>query len=249
MNSGTTSARLRAKIELVLPAMQDAITRFWRSPRLDELYPEYLCTLHSTIRSTVPLMELALDRAKLLSPHDPAARGVAAYLAKHIREEAGHDEWVREDLAAIGHDPDEPLRRIPPAAVATLVGAQYYWITHYHPVCLLGHIAVLEGYPPARGFAATLAARTGYPLTGFRTIARHAGLDVRHRDELIQTLDDLPLPADLHAALGLSALHTVRSATQVIETVLASPPAPVSAATLRQHPGRSPAWKSDQPPT
>ena len=37
------------------------------------------------------------------------------------------------------------------ANVATLVGAQYYWLRHVHPVSLLGHMAVMEGYsPPAR---------------------------------------------------------------------------------------------------
>lgn len=219
----SNASLLRAKISLALPALHSAAQQLWRSPVLAQVYPEYLCMLHSTIRATVPLMELALHQARDLANHDPAARGVAAYLEKHIREEQGHDEWVREDLAAIGQDPDEPLRRLPSPAVANLVGAQYYWIRHYHPLCLLGHIAVLEGHPPPRGFAATLAARTGYPQAGFRTLERHAALDVRHRDELMETLDDLPILPALHTALGLSALHTIRSATQAIEETLASP--------------------------
>ncbi|MFJ9445787.1 iron-containing redox enzyme family protein [Kitasatospora sp. NPDC101235] len=167
-------------------------------------------------------MQHALRAASQLSDGDPVARGVAEYLERHIREEQGHDEWVREDLAAIGFDPDEPLRRLPSDTVATLVGAQYYWVSHYHPVCLLGHIAVLEGYPPPRGLAAYLSERTGYPLSGFRTLERHSALDVRHRDELMKTLDDLPITSRLHAALGLSALHTVKSGIHVIEEVLAA---------------------------
>ncbi|SEE65642.1 Iron-containing redox enzyme [Streptomyces sp. 2231.1] len=224
---------LRTKIELVLPGLQATAHRLFRSPHLVALYPEYLCALHAIIRSTVPLMELALERSLRLADDDPVARGVATYLRRHIREEQGHDEWVREDLAAIGFDPDEPLRRLPSPAVATLVGAQYYWIKHYHPACLLGHIAVVEGYPPPRQLSDDLAARTGYPRAGFRTLERHAVLDTRHRDELMETLDGLPLSPDLHKALGVSALHTVDGATQVIEEVLASEslPAPLASPT------------------
>ncbi|MET9622712.1 iron-containing redox enzyme family protein [Streptomyces sp. NPDC006464] len=172
-------------------------------------------------------MELALERSLHLADHDPVARGVAAYLRRHIREEQGHDEWVREDLAALGADPDEPLRRLPSPAIANLVGAQYYWIRHYHPVCLLGHIAAVEGYPPPRGFSRKLVDRTGHPPAAFRTLERHAVLDTRHRDELMKTLDGLPLSPAMHAALGLSALHTVDGVTRVIEEVLASKPMPV----------------------
>ncbi|MGW7131323.1 iron-containing redox enzyme family protein [Streptomyces bobili] len=171
-------------------------------------------------------MEHALHRSLQLAAGDPVARGVAVYLKKHIREEQGHDEWVREDLAAIGFDPDEPLRRLPSPAVAALVGAQYYWVSHYHPVCLLGHIAVLEGYPPARGLSTHLAKRTGYPSAGFRTLERHAALDVHHRNELMQTLDGLPISPQLQAALGVSAMHTVRDGTRVIEEVLATQNSP-----------------------
>ena len=41
----------------------------------------------------------------------------------------------------------EPLRQIPSSQVATLVGAQYYWLRHYHPISLLGHMMVMEGCP------------------------------------------------------------------------------------------------------
>lgn len=217
---------VRTKIELVLPGLQATARQLWQSPHLVALYPEYLCSLHAIIRSTVPLMELALERSLQLADHDPVAGGVATYLRRHILEEQGHDEWVREDLAAIGVDPDEPLRRLPSPTVANLVGAQYYWIKHYHPACLLGHIAAVEGYPPPRRFSDDLASRTGYPLTGFRTLERHAALDTRHRDELMETLDGLPLSPDLHKALGVSALHTVDGVTRVIEEVLASRPLP-----------------------
>jgi len=41
------------------------------------------------------------------------------------------------------------------------VGAQYYWIHHFHPVALLGYIAVLEGRPPSPTLVEELIERTG----------------------------------------------------------------------------------------
>ena len=37
---------------------------------------------------------------------------------------------------------------MPPPSVAGLVGSQYYWILHHHPVAFLGYVALMEGYPP-----------------------------------------------------------------------------------------------------
>jgi Iron-containing redox enzyme len=214
-------AALRAKLDLFMPGLFALSSRFWNSPRIREGYPAYLCALHAAIRSTVPLMERALERSLALAPDDPVAAGLAEYLTKHIGEERGHDQWLLQDLEAIGRDPGEPLRTMPPGSVANLVGAQYYWILHHHPVCLLGHIAVLEGYPPSPSLTGVLQDSTGYPREGFRTLRRHAALDVRHRDELLHTLDRLPLTPDHVAAVGVSALHTLDAVIVLFQELLA----------------------------
>jgi hypothetical protein len=66
------------------------------------------------------------------------------YLERHIEEERHHDEWTLDDLAAVGIEPAQTLAIRPTANVAALVGAQYYWILHHHPVALLGYMATLE---------------------------------------------------------------------------------------------------------
>ena len=218
---------LRVKIDLLIPRFWTLTARLWQSESVAELYPRYLCMLHGAIRATVPLMDLALERAEALADTDPVAAGLARYLVRHRREEQGHDQWVREDLAAIGQDPDTLLAAMPSPAVANLVGAQYYWIRHHHPVALLGHIAILEGYPPSPELAGVLQARTGYPAEGFRTLRRHTVLDVRHRDELLQTIDALPLQPRHHTTVGVSALHTLQGAMDLFEELLAAEPAPV----------------------
>src|SRR3954451_475136 len=224
----TTSERLRRKLSFALPAYGDVAWRIWDSPQVASLYQEDLWTMHSIVRSSVPLMESAIARAHELKP-DPVAAGVAAYLESHVDEERGHDEWVLQDLEATGFDRDEPLRRIPPPAVAAVVGSQYYWIRHHHPVALLGHIAVVEGYPPSVSLAQTLEDRTGFGADAFRSVARHSMLDIHHRDEFLDALDALPLRREHEELVGLSALHTVRGLIEVFEHLLDRDIAPAPA--------------------
>lgn len=222
MSGTTASERLRAKLDLAVPAMAASAARIWSSPSLRDLYPVWLATVHGIVRTPVALMEAALDRARVLAPDDAVAGGLVPYLEHHAPEEAGHDRWLLEDLEALGGDPGEALRRIPPAAVAAFAGAQYYWIRHYHPVALLGHMAVIEGYPPEVGFADRLQALTGYPREAFRAIRRHERLDLRHRAELYEAIDSLPLRPEHETLLGVSAFHTVRAAIDVLDGVFAS---------------------------
>jgi len=219
----SASARLQAKLALALPAVRAASERIWQSPSLRELYPVYLATMHGIVRSAVPLMEAGAARARELESDDDVARGLAPYLEHHAPEEAGHDRWLLEDLEALGRDPDEVLRRTPSARVASLVGAQYYWLRHAHPVSLLGHMAFVEGYPPQPGFAARLQEATGYPREAFRALRRHERLDIRHREELFETIDALPLQAEHESLIGLSALHTAQGAIEVFEQIAATP--------------------------
>src|SRR5204863_60824 len=84
------------------------------------------------------------------------------------------------------------LRRMPSPTVASMIGAQYYWVLHHHPVAMLGDMMVREGYPSGVETVETLMARSGYPRAAFRTMERHAHLDLHHRDDLIELLDGRP---------------------------------------------------------
>jgi Iron-containing redox enzyme len=218
--SGLTTAeseRLRAKIELVLPDLIGASRRLILDPRIADLYPEYLFTLHSIIRASVPLMETARERAGELASNDPVGAALAPYLEEHIPEELHHDEWALEDLEVLGRDRSSILARPPSPTVAAAVGAQYYWILHYHPVALLGYIAVLEGYPPSIELLDDLVVRTGHSRAAFRTLIAHAELDPGHRDELDTLLDRLPVTQEQSTVMGLSALYSVQKLARAID--------------------------------
>jgi hypothetical protein len=184
------------------------------------MLPELLQTIHTSIRATVPLMEAVTERAQELAPVDPVAARIAEYLPKHIEEEQDHDDWLLEDLQVLGLEADAVLSRVPSAAVACLVGSQYYWSLHAHPVAMLGFLAVLEGNPPQLGHIESVQTRSGLPKAAFRTLVEHAVLDPDHADELFTLIDELPLTPWQASLLGLSALHTVEQVSLIFQGIL-----------------------------
>ena len=216
----TPSSRLRRKIDLVIGPFADAWGRLLAHRHLPQLWPAYLLTDHAIIRATVPLTLAAANRAAAST--DPVCAPLVQYLAEHVEEEEGHDETLLEDLEALGLKREAVLRPMPSPTVAQLVGAQYYWIEHHHPIAFLGFVAVMEGFPPTPELLATLRARTGLPRAAFRTYEEHGTLDPGHRDHLDETLDSLGLTPEHEEIIGLSALSTVALLPQTIDEILAA---------------------------
>jgi len=225
-------ARLRAKLDLVLPELRGATALFMDHPGIADLYPEFLFSCFLTARGAVALMRAALAQCASEAAGDPVCAELAPYLESHVAEEAGHDEWFLEDLEALGWDREAILARIPGVTQASLLGAQYYWVLHQHPVAILGFLAALEGNPPTPALVADLMDRTGSGPQAFRTLLEHAVLDPRHGDEVFELLDRLALSAEHSTLVGLSALHAIHMESvlllELVEAVrLARPGTPV----------------------
>jgi hypothetical protein len=217
------SARLRLTIQLAAPRIDILSQRFWDHPRLPDIFPEYLLTLYASMRATVPLLEAGAERARSLAPTDPVAAGLVPYFIEHAREELHHDDWLLEDMAALGMDPERARTRHAPADVAAMAGAQYYWLEYSHPISLMGCFAVLEGSPPEVEVLERVAARTGIPSAAFRTLHKHAVLDPHHRDDLDAVLDGLPLTPKHAGIAGLSALAVIDQLGTILDRLLAVP--------------------------
>ncbi|TMK84691.1 MAG: iron-containing redox enzyme family protein [Actinobacteria bacterium] len=150
---------------------------------------------------------------------------MAEYFDVHMMEETDHDEWLLEDLEVLGIPRSTALSRVPSDTVAALVGSQYYWLFHYHPVALLGYFAFMEGFPPKRELIDDLIERTGFPDAAFRTFELHGELDPGHQKELDRTIDELPLTPEQEKALGMSALNTAVLVTRSLQEVAGALPA------------------------
>ena len=180
----------------------------WTHPRLPEIYPEFLFRSHAIIRASVPLMQAAADECAKRIGSDPVAEPMLAYLTRHIPEETGHDEWVLDDLEVLGVSREQVLARIPPTPVAALAGAQYYWIRHVHPVALLGLLPCWKAHRPTSNTLRPLPTASECHATRSAICLLHGKLDPRHRDELDDALDALPLTENHHALMGISAFQT-----------------------------------------
>jgi hypothetical protein len=203
----SASQALRLHVALASGLLGAATGRVLQGPDRNRLLCAHLVLLHQIVRASVPLLEAARRQA-FLANEDAVCRGLVAYLDRHIEEERHHDEWTLQDLAAAGITPAEVLAALPPASVAALVGAQYYWVLHCHPIALMGYIAMLEGNAPSPELIDRLRADTGLPEALFRTLRLHAAVDPQHRAALDDLLDRLPLDPGHRRLIGLSVTHT-----------------------------------------
>jgi len=199
--------------------LRQAAGEVWHHPRLAEMFPDFLATVHSVIRATVPTLKTAEQCVRARAAEDPVCAGMAEYLAEHAKEEKDHDEWTLDDLETLGVKREEVWKRIPSPAVAALVGVQYYWMNHVHPVAYLSYQAVME-QPPSPEFLEDAIERTGLPRAAFATQFFHATADPHHVAAFDHLVDSLPLNQWHHSILGVNAFQSVELMARVYEDLL-----------------------------
>jgi len=203
------SATLRAKIALISAPLATALGRIFNRPGdLRHRLVAHAVLIHQITRASGPLMAAAL-KASRARDGDPAAAGLASYLERHIEEERQHDLWLLEDLESVGVARAQVLAAAPPASVAGMIGAQYYWIHHHDPVALVGYMLMLECNAPTPETIADMKRESGLPESFFRTHRIHAELDPDHQSDLLDLATSLPLSQAQRALIDASILHTL----------------------------------------
>jgi hypothetical protein len=215
----SNSDLLWSKIRLAESRLNSATHQFWNHPDLNELLPGFLVQLHRVMQGGIGLMRAAHDRALSLSD-DPVAAIVAPYLTQHIDEEKDHDAWLLDDIGTIGISPEEVAEATPLPSVVSLLGSQYFWALHVHPVAVFGYLIVLEGKPPVAAQLEAIRLRSGLPATAFRCLHAHAENDPHHIADLNHTLDSMPLTASQEQCIALSAFHTIDAVSSIFEELL-----------------------------
>lgn len=215
----TSSQRLRETIALVRGPLTALIRDVWFHPRLGELYPEFLFATHGVTGSSAPAMRVAAERCASLPAEDPLSSWLRDYFLEHADEEQGHELWLEADLASFGITVSMIRERLPYPSVAALVGSQYFWMHHVHPIAYLGYIAVLEA-PTQMDFLEKVSQRTGIPLASMSGHVLHATLDPGHVAEFDRTLDLLPLTQRHQDLITVSAIQTVAQLERVFSDIL-----------------------------
>lgn len=195
-------------------ALQASAVRCRTALSTQTAYRHYLLATYQYVQCSVPLMATALasERHKDLPWLGP-------YLAAHIKEESGHDAWLRDDLRVLGVTDAELDCILPPPEVLQLSGPQYHLIQHVHPVAVLGYIYVLESGPPDSTFLQDLGNRLGLPAHGMRTLALHATEDVQHGKDIKQLIESLPADGPHADLVVYSARLTAYGLLELIRSI------------------------------
>jgi hypothetical protein len=219
MPGPTNSEVLWMKIRLAEDRLFSATHVFWNHSELAILLPRFLIQAHCIMRSSLTLMAVARDRALSL-PEDQTARHLAAYLQIHIEEELGHDIWLLDDICSLGFAEQEVVRAQPCASLIAMVGAQYFWMMHVHPVAIMGYLILAEGYAPLNLQLDEIKVRSGLPASAFRCLKKHADDDPSHLADLNRTLDAMNLSTEQARAVGMCTFAAIEGLGAMFEELL-----------------------------
>ena len=121
---------------------------------------------------------------------------VRYFLYDHMNEEKGHEEWVVNDLEAMGVKAPQVLDYKPTEHMLALNGYNYWAADRRHPCSVLGMLYSLEVIASVYGGPLTTAISDSLLLQGDRGISfisSHATLDAEHMADLrviMNTLND-----------------------------------------------------------
>lgn len=172
--------------------------------------PSYLAFLreaHHHVRHTVPLLQ-ATQAA--LPPRHAWLRGP---LDEYIEEEAGHDEWILNDIAACGADAEAVRHGAPGHATEVMVAYAYDTIARRNPLGFFGMVHVLEGTSVSLALMAADAIQLplGLPDLAFSYLRSHGTLDQQHTAHFGRLMDRIDDPRDqadiVHAARAFFRLY------------------------------------------
>jgi len=180
------------RIPQIMDACSGRITR--------ESYIAYLSQAYHHVRHTVPLMMAAGAR---LPQNKEFLRSA---LVEYVREEAGHQEWILNDIRNADGDAETVRNGQPNAATEMMVAYAYDFIHRINPAGFFGMVFVLEGTSTAlaTNAAGAIQSALGLPATCFSYLRSHGSLDIDHLkyfEKLINQIDD---PEDQSAIIHMA---------------------------------------------
>jgi pyrroloquinoline quinone (PQQ) biosynthesis protein C len=186
-----------------MPLIQEVL----REGASKELYLDFLSQAYHHVKCTAPLLGLAGSRCGSDDQKYQAA------LFEYLNEERGHEEWILEDIGALGGDPKSVRQSFPRFPCKVMVGHAYYLVDRVSPYALLGMIHVLEGMAVALAANVVHTIRKAIPTAsdaGFKYLMTHSELDVEHTkffEKLIDEIDSRHQAVVIEAACDFYRLY------------------------------------------
>ena len=186
-------------VPVIIDALHGRITR--------EQYIAFLTQAYHHVKHTVPLLMACGSRLP------ERYNGLRKSIAHYIEEEIGHEEWILNDIAACGGDPEAVRSGRPVLATEVMVAYAYHQIDRVNPLAFFGMVHVLEGTSTAIATnAATVIRDTlGLPQSAFTYLTSHGSLDLEHVvffEKLMNGISDAnDQDAIIHAANAIYRLY------------------------------------------
>ncbi len=148
-------------------------------------------------------------------------RQVRYHLYEHMHEEMGHEEWVINDLAAVGVSAAAAHDYAPSVHTLALVGYNYWAADRRHPCSVLGMLYTLEVIASVYGGPFASAIKESLLLEGERGVSfinSHATMDTLHMAEMRKILNTVEDDAAKNAIVE-STLVNFHHFTRIVEAV------------------------------
>lgn len=179
-----------------------------------ERYRKLLLELYHVVWHFNPVCAAAASRVP------DSQREVRYFLYEHMHEESGHEEWVLNDLDAVGVTPADTRAHAPSVHTLALTGYNYWAADRRHPCSVLGMMYALEVIASVYGGTFSSAIRESLLLEGDRGvsfISSHATMDAEHMISLRKILNTITDEAAREAVVE-STLLNFHHITRVFET-------------------------------
>jgi hypothetical protein len=180
-----------------------------------ERYRRFLLELYHLVWHFNPVTAAAASRVP------DSNRQVRYYMYEHMQEESGHEEWVMNDLDALGVTPQDTRAYPPGPFTLALCGYNYWGADRGNPCSVLGMIYALEVIASVYGGPFASAVKESLLLEGERGISfigSHATLDVEHMATLRKVLNTLQDEASRNAVVE-STLVNFHHFTRIFESI------------------------------
>jgi Iron-containing redox enzyme len=193
------------------PVVLDAVARGMTVER----YRKLLLELYHVVWHFNPVCAAAASR---IPDH---LRQVRYFLYEHMHEESGHEQWVMNDLEAVGVGPSATSAYLPSIDTLALCGFNYWAADRRNPCSALGMLYALEVIASVYGGTFACAIRESLLLEddrGVSFVSSHATMDTEHMVTLRQVLNTITDPA-AHDAVTESARVNFHHITRVFSAV------------------------------
>ena len=151
-------------------------------------YQYFLTQAYHHVKHTVPL--LMQCGASLPAEYEWLRKAMVEY----IDEEYGHDEWILNDIEAMGENRERAKTSTPDENIELMVAYLYDGINRIHPVALLGMVFMLESTSTQVATGMATKIRNQISADGaFSYLLSHGELDLKHIEffkKLVNQIDN-----------------------------------------------------------